>query len=232
MIEEPPLLTIAGTMRRPDVSQIAAFQGVPTGFVVDALFGSGALSSDIQPIGAGRDVRCVAAGPALTANCGPADILATLASLNFIQTGDIVVSAFAGHQGCAAGGDRVIGMMKNNGAAGFVTDGPMRDYDGVINVGLPAWCTGLTPASPFANGPGAVGLPIQIGGREVETGDMISADRDGVVVVPFEQIDEVIARLALIHELEADLDSQVAKGLKIPASITELLESDKVKFVG
>ena len=106
MIEEPPLLTIARTMRRPTADQIAAFQDVPSGFVVDALNGGGALSSDIQPIGAGRDLRCIAAGPALTADCGPADILATLAALKFIQPGDVVVAAFAGHQGCAAAGDR------------------------------------------------------------------------------------------------------------------------------
>lgn len=231
MIEEPPALTIKRTTRRPGATQIGAFQGVPTGFVVDALYGSGALSSDIQPIGAGRDLRCVAAGPALTADCGPADILATLASLKFIQPGDIVVAAFAGHQGCAAAGDRLLGMMKNNGAAGFVTDGPMRDYDGVVGVGLPAWCTGLTPASPFAKGPGAVGLAIQIGGREVETGDMIVADRDGVVVVPFEKIDEVILKLAEVKELETALDAEVAEGLEMPDAISELLAGNQVKYI-
>ncbi len=231
MIEEPPVLTIKSTSRRPSAAQIAAFQGIPTGFVVDALYGAGALSSAIQPIGAGRDLRCVAAGPALTADCGPADILATLAALKFIQPGDIVVSAFAAHQGCAAAGDRVVGMMKNNGAAGFVTDGPMRDYDGVVSIGLPSWCTGLTPASPFAKGPGSVGQPIQIGGREVETGDMIVADRDGVVVVPYEKIDEVIAMLSQVIELEKDLDAEIAQGLIIPTAISELLEGDQVKYI-
>lgn len=231
MIEEPPLLTIKRPTRRPTAEQIAAFQGVPTGFVVDALYGGGALSSQIQPIGAGRDLRCVATGPALTVDCGPADILAALAALQFIQPGDIVVSAFAGHQGCAAAGDRLLGMMKNNGAAGFVTDGPVRDYEGVVAIGLPAWCTGLTPASPFAKGPGTVGLPIQIGGREVETGDMVVADRDGVVVVPYEQIDDVIAMLAHVKELETELDGRVAEGLKIPDAIAELLESDQVKII-
>ena len=107
----------------------------------------------------------------------------------------------------------------------------MRDYDGVIEVGLPAWCTGLTPASPFANGPGAVGKPIQIGGQEVETGDMIVADRDGVVVVPFEKIDDIIARLEVVRALEADLDGEVARGLKLPSSISDLLASDKVKYI-
>ena len=54
---------------------------------------------------------------------GPADILALLASLAYIQQGDIVVQSFGAHQGCAAAGDRVSGMMKNCGAVGFVTDG-------------------------------------------------------------------------------------------------------------
>ena len=227
MIEAPPTLTIRNTLRRPTDAQIAAFQGVPTGFVVDALLGGGALSSDIQPIGGGRDLHCVAAGPALTADCGAADVLATFAALKFIKAGDIVISAFAAHQGCAAAGDRLVGMLKNNGAAGFVTDGPARDYQGIVPVGLPVWCTGLTPASPHMTGPGSVGFPVQIGGQEIDTGDMIVADRDGVVVVPFEKLDEVIRNLEHIAELEKSLDAEVANGLKVPEWVEEYLASDK-----
>jgi 4-hydroxy-4-methyl-2-oxoglutarate aldolase len=227
MIEALPSLTIKTSLRRPTDDQIAAFQGVPTGFVVDALSGGGALSLAIQAIGGGRDVHCVAAGPALTADCGAADVLATFAALKFIQGGDVVVSAFAAHTGCAAAGDRLIGMMKNNGAAGFVTDGPVRDYQGIVQVGLPVWCAGLTPASPHMTGPGSVGFPVQIGGQEVETGDMIVADRDGVVVVPFERLDEVIQKLARIFALESALDAKVAGGLKIPEWVEAHLASDK-----
>lgn len=230
MIEEPPLISINEEMKRPSESQIQAFQDVPTGFVVDALFGAGALNRAIQPIGSGRDMDCFAAGPALTANCGPADILATLIALHFIQSGDVVVSAFGGYQGCAAAGDRVTGMMKNSGAAGLVTDGPVRDYNGIIEVGLPVWCTGLTPASPYASGPGSVGFAVQIGDQEVETGDMVIADRDGVVVVPFERIDETISNLERVKEAERELDAKVANGLKVPDHVVELLASDKVKF--
>ena len=231
MIEEPPILRIKANQRRPDAAQIAAFQGVPTGFVVDALFGGGALAREIQPVGDGRDLHCVAAGPALTADCGPADILATLAAMASIRPGDVLVSAVGGHQGCAAAGDRVAGMLRNNGAAGFVTDGPVRDYDGLVAAGLPMWCTGLTPATPFSKGPGTVGFPIRIGGQEVETGDMIVADRDGVVVVPFERIDEVIAQLDEIRALETALDAKVAEGLKISPKIADLLASDAVKYI-
>ena len=230
MIEEPPVLTIKVELRRPSDRQILAFQNVPTGIVVDAMFGGGALSSSIQAVGNGLDIPCVAAGPALTVDCGPADILATLASLKFIRPGDIVVSAFGAHQGCAAAGDRVTGMMKNCGAAGFVTDGPVRDYRGIVHNGLAVWCSGLTPASPFSKGPGSVGFPIQIGAQEVETGDMVVADRDGVVIVPFERIDEVIANIQHVAELENALDAEVAKGLKVPENILELLASDAVKY--
>ncbi|WP_340107504.1 RraA family protein [Pikeienuella sp. HZG-20] len=230
MIEGPATLTIRRPDRRPTASQIAAFQNTPSSFVADAMYGSGALLG-LRPLGDGLDIRCVAAGPALTVDCGAGEILALIASLAFIQPGDIVVSAFGAHQGAAAAGDRATGMMKNAGAAGFVTDGPMRDYAGLVEVGLPVWCTGLNPASPVSNGPGRIGLPIQIGGREVETGDMIVADRDGVVVVPFEQLDSVLAQLEVVRQLEADLDAEVAKGLKLPESIAELLASDNTRYV-
>ena len=227
MIESPPNLTIKACMRRPSKQQIAAFQGVPTCFVVDALYGGGALSHEIQALGGGQDLHCVAAGPALTADCGAADVLATFAALKFIQPGDIVVAAFAAHKGCAAAGDRLIGMIKNGGAAGFVTDGPVRDYAGIVPIGLPVWCAGLTPASPFMSGPGAVGFPVQIGGQQIDTGDMIIADRDGVVMVPFEKLDAVIDNLARITEMEKSLDAEVALGLKVPGWVEAYLASDK-----
>ncbi len=230
MIEEPPILTIKQTRRRPSAAQIEAFQGVATGMVVDAIYGGGALATAIRPLAGQAGKAEATAGPALTADCGPADILAILAALPFITPGDVVVAAFAGHQGCAVVGDRVSGMMKNAGAAGFVTDGPVRDSAGILETGLPVWCSGLTPASPFTKGPGRVGFAIQLGGQQVESGDMVVADRDGVVVVPYERLDEVIASLAKVKTLEAELDAEVAKGLKVPEAIAELLAGDEVVY--
>lgn len=231
MIEEPPVLTIRRPSRRPTAAQIAAFRDTPTGFVVDAMYGQGALSSEIQPLMTGADDLGQVAGPALTAENGPADIMATAAALAFLQPGDVLVAGFGGHKGCAASGDRTCGMMKNSGAVGFVTDGPMRDYHGIRQVGLPCWCVGLTPASPFTMGPGRIGLPLMIGGQRVETGDMIVADRDGVVVVPFDRLDEVIAALENVRALETALDAEVARGRKAPPAMEALLASDRVAYV-
>jgi len=182
-------------LSRPTDQQIAAFQNIPTGFVVDAMDGTGAMHSAIKPIDQDLRNAHTAAGPAITVDNTPGDILALFAAPGFIQSGDIVINAFKAYQGCAAFGDRVSGMIKNAGAKAMITDGPVRDLAGVLEVNLPVWCTGINPNSPVATGLGRIGLPVQIGGLEVETGDMIIADRDGVVVVPFEMIDKIIDRL-------------------------------------
>jgi len=97
-----------------------------------------------------------------------------------------------------------------------------------MKVGLPSWCTGLNPGSPQTKGPGRIGLPIEIGGRHVETGDMIVADRDGVVVVPYEKIDATAEMLDKVVELENALDAELKDGFTIPPDILELLDSDQI----
>ncbi|GGE58297.1 RraA family protein [Actibacterium pelagium] len=231
MIEEPPILTLRPNFPRPTADQIAAFQDVPTGFVCDAMGGQGALESRIQPIGGGRDIDCRAVGPALVADNGPQEILATMGALHILKPGDIVVSAVHGHRNCSAAGDQFCGMLKNKGAAGFVTDGEMRDYDGIVETGLPAWCTGLSPNSPYSNGPAKVGFGAVVGGVNIESGDLIVADRNGVVIVPFAEIDTVIARLRHVQKLEADLEEKVAAGFCQMPAIEEMIADGRAVVV-
>lgn len=229
MIEKPPQLTVKRPVRRPTSSQIAAFQNVPTSFVVDALMGGHTLDRRIRPLA--ETQHFAVAGPALTAENGPGSLLALLGALDFVQAGDVIVNAVAGYQGCAALGDRVAGFAKNAGAAAIVTDGPARDYPGLREVGLPIWCTGLCPNTPHDQAPGRIGLPLTLGGQAVDTGDMIVADFDGVVVVPFEKIDPIIAKLEIVKELEAKLDAELQNGLAVPPSIKTLLASDSTRYV-
>ena len=97
-------------------------------------------------------------------------------------------------------------------------------------MGLPAWCTGLTPASPVSKGPGSVGLYIEIGGVRVSSGDIIIADIDGIVVIPLAELDEITKRCHEILELPRSLDQKVRDGLMVPEEIEELLASDKVEY--
>ena len=228
MIEEPPVLIIHAERPRPTAAQLDALRGVPTGFLADAMNGRGGLDPDIKALSPGVLPTQVCA-VAFTCLCGPADVLTILGALGELKRGDLVVAATNRYRDCAVAGDRVMGMLRNSGASGFVTDGVMRDVDGINEVGLPVFCTGLSPNSPFAKGPGELGCEVVVGGVSINTGDVIVSDDSGIVVVPFNRIDEVISSLDDIRRLEDALDEQVNQGLAIPDDIASLLKSDQVK---
>jgi len=233
MIENPPLIQIKkkSSRKRPSEDQINGFKNIPTGFICDALNGYAALDPSIKPLSIpGKKVKHIV-GPALTVFSGAADVLGMAIALSEIQPGDIVVNGVSGFQGTAAVGDRIAGMIKNNGGVGLVTDGPMRDLDGIIETGLDCFCTGLNPNSPFNSGPAKIGFPLNIGGTSVSSGDIIVADSDGVTVVPFDKIDEVLKKLDRIIEVENAMDKQVSEGLKISQKALDYLESDQVIYV-
>jgi 4-hydroxy-4-methyl-2-oxoglutarate aldolase len=227
MIEDHPLLRIRRNFPRPTAAQVDAFRGQQTGHVVDALGGGGGLDSRIKPIG-GVKPFC---GVAVTCHDGPADNLATYASLNVVQPGDVVVSSAGGFTEIAVIGDLVLGMMKNAGVAGFVTDGAVRDIPGLRAVGLPCYAAAVTPNSPARHGPGTIGFPMVCGGVAVGPGDIVVGDEDGVVVVPFALIGETIERLAAVKTAEAELEAKVKGGLKIPHLLQKLIDEGRFKYV-
>ena len=230
MIEEPPLLQIVAKdkRRRPSDALIARFDGAETGQVCDAMGGTGAMSHEIKPLGA-LPPRIL--GPALTVGCGPADILALLAAIAEAQSGDVLVVSTDNFREAASLGDQVANMAKNAGISGVVTDGMARDIGGIEAVGLPVFGAGLSPNSPYSKGPGTVGLEIIAGGRPVRSGDLIVGDRDGVAVVPFERLEQTADALDQVRAAEAALAGEVAKGLRCPEAITELLASDQTAYV-
>lgn len=210
MIDEAPRITISPVANRPDPALIDPFRGLQTGFVVDAMGGSGALDYRIKPVDPAQSALC---GIALTCHAGPADNLAVLAALEHLQPGDVIVAATGPHEGCAVVGDLVLGMAKNGGAQGFVTDGLVRDTRGIRAVGLPCFTVGVSPNSPAKSGPGTLGLPIVIGGVVVTSGDLIVADEDGVVVVPQALLESTAERLKQVLKAESDLDAKVKSGM-------------------
>lgn len=230
MIEEPPLLIIREKFPRPSAQQLQALAGTPTGFLADAMIGRGALPAAIRHLSPGV-LPARMCGVALTCQCGPADVLAVFAGLGEMQPGDIMVAATGQWDRSAVIGDRVMGMLRNAGGQGFVTDGLVRDVSGIHKVGLPVMCAGVSPNSPYASGPGQIGTDIQLGDVSISSGDVIVSDEDGAVVVPFDRVDEVIETLKSIRQLEASLDAAVEEGLIMPASTQELLQSGRVKRI-
>jgi 4-hydroxy-4-methyl-2-oxoglutarate aldolase len=228
MIDDPPILTLRTEFSRPDAELVVALNGVPTGFVADALGGRAALSGAIKPIDEKAGKFC---GVAVTCHTGPADNLAVFAALEIAQAGDVIIIGTDAFTGTAVIGDLVLGMAKNRDVVAIVTDGYVRDIEGIRQVDLPCFAAGVTPDSPARNGPGTAGLPISLGGRSISSGDVLVGDLDGVVVIPSTQLGEVVSQMPEIKEAEAELDAKVKDGLDLPAFAIELLESDGVKRV-
>ncbi|MDP9138067.1 MAG: RraA family protein [Pseudomonadota bacterium] len=225
MIEDPPLLTIRRNFPRPEPATVAAFAGIPTGYAVDAMGGRGALDSCIKPL---APISSAVVGVAITCDCGPADNLALFAALAAARPGDFLVAAADGFRAAAIAGDLLMGMARNRGVVGLVTDGVVRDLAGILAVGLPVFCAGVTPNSGVRNGPGTVGLPVVVGGAAVASGDLIIADGDGVVVVPLSEAGAVLGKLAAVRTAEAALEAKVKAGLEVPDFIKAILASHRV----
>jgi 4-hydroxy-4-methyl-2-oxoglutarate aldolase len=217
MIEEPPPIVFAA-VERPPAELVERFRGAPTSFVVDAMGGTGALDWRIKPL-VGRSL----VGVALTCDCGPVDNLAFMAALAECRPGDVLVVATGGYVGAAVTGDLLIGVAHNRGAAGFVTDGLVRDLDDLETIGLPVFAMGVTPNSPQRRGPGTVGLPVVCGGVTIASGDVVVGDRDGVVVVPRARIAETLDSLEHVKAIEAATLERVRGGLKeLPVDVPAL----------
>jgi 4-hydroxy-4-methyl-2-oxoglutarate aldolase len=229
MIKDPPVLTIRRNFPRPAPSDIAAFADVPTGYVVDAMGGRGALDFRIKPL---APAKSVLVGVAITCHCGPADNLALFAALEAAKSGDVLVAATDAFTATAVTGDLLLGMARNRGVRGLVTDGLVRDLPGILGVGLPVYCAGVTANSPARNGPGTVGLPVVVGGVAVESGDLIVGDSDGIAVVRRTEAAAVIEKLAAVRAAEADLEARVKAGLEVPEFIKAALASDRVVEIG
>src|SRR5438552_594841 len=120
MIKDPPLLTIRRNFSRPSSDEVAAFAQVPTGHAVDALGGRGALDYRIKPL---VPPASVMTGVAVTCHCGPADNLALFAALALAKPGDILVAAADASMATSIAGDLMMGMARNHGLNGLVTDG-------------------------------------------------------------------------------------------------------------
>ena len=223
MIEDPPVLRIRRGFVRPAAEVLAAFAGAQTGNVVDAMEGRGALSARIKPLmESGTTV-----GVAVTSYSRPGDNLGLFASLDLLGKGDFLVAASDGFVETAITGDMLMGMAKNLGAVGLVTDSAVRDKAGILAVGLPVYCAGLTPNSPARNGPGNAGFPTVIGGVAVRSGDIVVADADGVVIVPQDDAEGVLERLHEVRRAEAALESKVKSGLGVPDFVQAIVESNR-----
>ena len=201
-------ITVRRDFPRPSPDETAALAAAPTCNICDAQGRQGGLDHRIKAVTQARHF----AGPALTVRCRPCDNLAAWVAVESVRPGDVVVIANGGYEGAAVIGDLYTGILKNKGAAAVVTDGMARDVDELDALGIPVFARGLTPNSPFKEGPGAVGLPMVVAGVAIDAGDLVIGDGDGVAVVPRAKLAEVTAALEQVKSKEAASSAKIDAG--------------------
>ena len=108
--------------------------------------------------------------------------------------GYVMIIAGKGYAGNAYIGGLIVGAAQAVGYIGMVVDGYVRDYNDLLELGLPVFARGLIPAGPIKKEPGGFNIPVHCGGLQVSPGDLVVGDADGVVVVPQSRIEEVFAK--------------------------------------
>jgi 4-hydroxy-4-methyl-2-oxoglutarate aldolase len=165
---------------------------------------------------AGSFVRVVpgsrAAGPARTALCGAADNLAAHRALERVEPGDVLVLAVTEPRPGAVIGDLIAMQAKARGAAAILIDGPVRDVDALVELGIPVWARSISAAGPAKKVPGDLDVPVDLGGVRIAPGDIVILDGDGVVVVPRENRDAVLAAAEAREAKERDLIPRLEAG--------------------
>ncbi len=101
-------------------------------------------------------------------------------------------------------GDVIATITKRLGAIGIVTDGGVRDLEGVKPLGYHVFAAGIVVAHGTFNIE-EVGVPVEISGTLIKPGDLIHGDASGVTTIPLEIADAVYAECLKVREREAAL---------------------------
>lgn len=200
-------ITVAPGWERPSADTLAAFERHSVANLGDALERLDIVDGGIAPIWHGARI----VGSALPVLTVAGDNKAVIDALEHIQPGDVLVINAGGYSGRAILGDNLAQRFDLFGATGAIVDGYVRDRDIIETLRFPVFARGLTPAGPFKNGPGRIGVPVAIGGVVVSPGDIIVADADGVIAIPQARAQEALAAADAIVALEAAKDAEVVE---------------------
>jgi len=168
------------------------------------------------------------AGPAFTLRFVPAreDLatpeswsspISTRTAIEAMPEGCLAVVDAMGVTDAGIFGDILCARMAKRGVTALVTDGVVRDIEGVLGTNLPVWCGG-NAAPPSVAGLTFVGWgePIGCGGVAVFPNDIVVADQDGVVLIPQALLDHVLTEGVEQERMEAWIVGEVNKGASLP----------------
>jgi regulator of RNase E activity RraA len=211
-----------------DPSIIETLKGVSTATLTTVLLKKGLRNvwmRGTKPLRPGQE-RVV--GPAFTLRFVPAreDLatpeswaspISTRAAIEDMPEGCIAVVDAMGVQDAGIFGDILCARMMKRKVAALVSDGVVRDLEGVLGSGMPVWCDGMA-APPSVAGLTFVGWqqPIACGGVAVFPGDIVVADKDGAVLIPAALLDAVLAEAPEQERLEGWIMTEIDRGVPLP----------------
>ena len=195
--------------RRAVPAELAAqFIGVPVANVSDCMSRLFAGGARLRPMHSGRPMS----GPALTVRTRPGDNLMIHKALHMAEPGDIIVVDAGGDLTNALIGELMVGTGIQRSLGGFVIDGAIRDARALREGDFPVFAAGVTHRGPYRDGPGEINVPIALDGMVIEPGDLIIGDDDGVLCVPFDQVQSVLEAARKKSDAEAKTATAIAAG--------------------
>lgn len=189
---------------------VTGFERYDTPDVSDLMNRLYTMNASIRPL-TDPDLRLI--GPACTVKVFPGDNLMVHKSLDIARPGDVLVIDASSSTMTAVLGDLISTKARHRGIAGIVVDGLVRDIPAIRALGdFPVFGRGVTPLGPLHRGPGEINFPVSVGGIVVNPGDLITADLNGVVVVPRAFAPELLERLDERSGAEKAYAEAVARG--------------------
>lgn len=130
------------------------------------------------------------------------------------DTGNVLVIGSGGHPDEAVAGGKKVARIEAAGFTGLLTDARLRDLEEIAGFDIVCYCGGETIRAAGDNvRPLAANVPVEIDGVGVLPGDWIFADNAGAVIVPDEDLDEVLEAARAIERRDADA-VRAARGSK------------------
>ena len=157
--------------------------------------------------GRAMTVRLVPEGPV-------SPVRGTLQAITAAQPGDIMVVDHGGSEDINSWGGIAAFTSAQRGLAGVVIDGVTRDVDEMKSIGFSAYGKGIIQQSIRGRCAfGGHGIEVQLSGVRVRPGDLVLADDNGVIVVPQDRLDEVLAVAEECLAGEERIKDSIASGV-------------------